>query len=114
VIPTSDIARLIGRSQSVVETALLHLKGRGVRGGVFRNLCNVLSLATGVAVDGWLSPRATAPFMYTAGEYAEACAYARTRGVECGGFVVRQGDWCELALAGDREPCEPETLRNVS
>jgi hypothetical protein len=99
-IPTSDIRTMIGRSRSAVDTALTHFKGRGDRGARFRNLCNVLSLPTGVAIDGWLSPYATAPFMYTASEYRDACAYVRSRESECGEFVVRQSGWCEHALAG--------------
>ena len=97
-IPVGDIARLIGRSRSAVETGLAGFKGMGEKGRLLRPFVNVISLPTGVAVDGWLSPRAVVPFMYTATEYADAMRYATRAGGSCAVFVQRQRGWCEGAL----------------
>ena len=100
-IPVGDIAHLIGRSRSTVETALAGFKGMGQKGRWLRPFCNVISLPTGVALDGWLSPCAVVPFMYTATEYADGMRYASRMGSFCGVFVQRQRDWCDGALEAE-------------
>ena len=100
-IPVGDIGRLIRRPRSSVETALAGFKGMGERGRQLRPFCNVMSLPTGVVLDGWLSPRAVTPFMYTLDEYTAALQFAIGRSASFGEFVRRLNGWCDEAFEVD-------------
>lgn len=86
-----------GRSESAVRRALRRFKEvANAREGAA--ICNVLSMPTGVALDGLLSLATRHPFMYGVHEYAEAREYAQ----ECRRFdrkfTNRQTRWCETAM----------------
>jgi hypothetical protein len=97
VIATADIARIVHRSESGVRRALQRFKDHADgHGGAA--LCNVLSMPTGVAVDGMLSSATRHPYMYGVHEYAEARAYAQTCKQRSRRFTTRQTRWCDGAM----------------
>ena len=97
VIATRDIARIVRRSPSAVRRTLRAFKEiANTPDGAA--ICNVLSLPTGVALDGLLSPATRHPFMYGVHEYAEARAYAQECKRRSRKFTSRQTRWCDTAM----------------
>jgi hypothetical protein len=106
VIGTADIARLIGRSRYAVERALRRFKGlEGARPKC--RTWSVISMPTGVALDGALSTATLQPFMYAVHEYADARHYAGACKQRSARFTGRQDGWCRGALFAAGKPVQP-------
>ncbi|HEY2511733.1 MAG TPA: hypothetical protein VGI39_12785, partial [Polyangiaceae bacterium] len=97
VIATAEIARVIHRSHSAVREALARFKGLRCP-QTCAHAWSVLSLPTGVALDGRLSVHTCFPYMYAAHEYAAAREYALEGRASNRRFTKRQGRWCRGAL----------------
>lgn len=77
------------------------IQGHGAKGEMASPFLQRDQPAHWGGVDGWLSPCAVVPFMYTATEYADGMRYASRMGSFCGVFVQRQRDWCDGALEAE-------------
>jgi hypothetical protein len=116
-VPKCDIARIIGKKQSSVDSAIDRLRGSGARSKIGNRLVDMklaffAPFATGIMFDGGFDAQLSLPYVWKAYEYEQLCGYAFNQRQASGRIWNQTHDWARTAkdaLVGSL-PCAEANL----
>lgn len=114
-VSRNDLAKMCHASRSATDEALDRIRGKGKAGDrIFdHRLAAVLSVETGVMVDGIFSKQMNLPFMLEVADYEHAneAAFAMRSGV--GSSCTKTMTWCREGIAQKSRPIQTSLLEHT-